>query len=121
MLTLEEKRARNRRYQNKWYAANPANRKKNTDRGLARKRKLREWFDSLKSRKRCSCGEDRLAALDFHHRDDESKIIEISNALKRGWSQERILAEIAKCDVLCANCHRVLHAKTRSSMVRASV
>jgi hypothetical protein len=29
----------------------------------------------------------------------------IAQAVNQGWSKERILEEIKKCDVLCANCH----------------
>ena len=58
------------------------------------------------------CGEKDPACLDFHHRDGkinkEGHIGEI-----RRFSIRRILAEIAKCDVLCANCHRKHHRDER--------
>ena len=44
------------------------------------------------------------AALDFDHvRGD--KFSDVSRMLTYSW--ERILSEIAKCDVVCANCHRL--------------
>jgi hypothetical protein len=49
--------------------------------------------------------------LEFHHREPKLKEIVVSKALDWGWSIERILNEIAKCDVLCANCHRKQHWK----------
>jgi len=57
------------------------------------------------------CGETFKPALDFHHRDPLSKLFEISNftrkdqAMRRRTMQE-LFDEIAKCDVLCATCHR---------------
>ena len=49
------------------------------------------------------CGEDDPAVLEFDHLAD--KAFDISHALPyRAWNA--ILAEIAKCDVVCANCHR---------------
>jgi hypothetical protein len=51
------------------------------------------------------CGEDDPAVLEFDHLDDQEKAFEIAAALPyRAWAS--ILAEIAKCDVVCANCHR---------------
>lgn len=43
--------------------------------------------------------------MDFDHRNKEEK--EFTIAHKRSYSKARILAEIAKCDVVCANCHRI--------------
>lgn len=43
---------------------------------------------------------------DFHHREPENKNFRISNAMSRTMSWERIIEEIDKCDLLCANCHR---------------
>ena len=34
----------------------------------------------------------------------------ISDAVRLAWSKKRILAEAAKCEVLCANCHAKHHA-----------
>jgi hypothetical protein len=47
--------------------------------------------------------------LDFHHRDEDFKEHKICDMVHRGFTLAKILAEIAKCDVLCANCHRRFH------------
>ena len=44
--------------------------------------------------------------MDFDHRPDEAKLFTISHG-KGQYGEEKILAEIAKCDVVCANCHRL--------------
>ncbi len=59
---------------------------------------------------KCSCGESHPAALQFHHRDPTTKLFTIGNAYSRYKSDEELENEIAKCDVLCGNCHRILHA-----------
>jgi hypothetical protein len=51
------------------------------------------------------CTEKELCALDFHHLGDKDMVI--SQML--GMKDERLMAEIAKCVVLCANCHRKHH------------
>jgi hypothetical protein len=49
------------------------------------------------------CGESDPVVLEFDHLAD--KKFDIGSALPyRPW--ESILAEIAKCDVVCRNCHR---------------
>ncbi len=52
------------------------------------------------------CGYDKHPAiLDFHHIDPNSKSFGISSGgFSRSW--ESIKNEIAKCVLLCANCHR---------------
>ena len=54
------------------------------------------------------CGERRSYVLDFHHRNTWNKEDVISHMIKSS-SAENLLTEIAKCDVLCANCHREFH------------
>ena len=50
------------------------------------------------------CGYDEWPeALDFDHREGEVKEFDISHASR---SRDAILNEMAKCDVVCANCHR---------------
>lgn len=51
------------------------------------------------------CGEKDLRVLCFHHRNPEEKVMNISVMQSKLYSMDRLLAEIAKCDVLCANCH----------------
>lgn len=56
-----------------------------------------------------SCGYDKcFEALDLHHRDPSKKDKNISSM--KLYSENKIRAEIEKCDLLCANCHRELHA-----------
>lgn len=55
------------------------------------------------------CGEKHPACLDLHHRDPSQKKERISKLAAENASMERIKAEMGKCDVLCANCHRKHH------------
>jgi len=48
--------------------------------------------------------------MDFHHRDPSTKSFSVSQT--RHYSLAVTLAEIEKCDLYCANCHRlVTHAE----------
>ena len=53
------------------------------------------------------------AALDFDHLPGCDKHATVARLARRG-SVERLLAEIAKCEVVCANCHRVRTATRRA-------
>jgi hypothetical protein len=46
---------------------------------------------------------------DFHHRDPSEKSFTIGEQM--GKSLTGLKLEADKCDLLCANCHRVLHSK----------
>lgn len=57
------------------------------------------------------CGEHDPVALEFDHRDPATKIDTVSHMVTKMRPLSDILAEIAKCDVRCANCHRKRTAK----------
>jgi hypothetical protein len=59
------------------------------------------------------CGESDPVVLEFDHRDPAAKSFSIGDALGKTWQWEKIAAEIAKCDVRCANCHRRRTARQR--------
>lgn len=80
--------------------------------GLRRRRKLNERLlaiQQLKAGQPCvGCGQSfPYYVMDFDHRDPNSKTFQISSALKSNVAWDRILGEIAKCDLRCANCHRL--------------
>lgn len=51
------------------------------------------------------CGEKDPVVLEFDHRDQATKVATVSK-LVLGGSWDRVVLEIEKCDVRCANCHR---------------
>lgn len=55
------------------------------------------------------CGEKDPMVLELDHQRD--KDMPVSTAVGRGWSKQRVINEIAKCVVRCANCHRRKTAK----------
>lgn len=75
-----------------------------------RRRTLRVKAIEYAGGKCMRCGYDRcMEALDFHHRDEQTKSFGISqNGLTRSW--DKIREEVDKCILVCANCHRELHA-----------
>ena len=70
---------------------------------------FKQWFLDLKKGKKCShCPENYPACLDYHHVDPKTKWKDGIHSAVRSWSKRRVLEEIAKCIILCANCHRKL-------------
>lgn len=49
--------------------------------------------------------------LEFDHLDPTTKLTEVVKLVEQQAAWERVEAEIAKCDVCCANCHRVRTAE----------
>jgi hypothetical protein len=43
--------------------------------------------------------------MDFDHRNSKEKVSKVSNLMRLG-SRQKLLTEIAKCDLVCSNCHR---------------
>lgn len=78
---------------------------------------MRMWFDRIKSSTPCiKCDTRHPAVITFHHRDPGTKISEVAEMVSSAprYSKEQILAEIAKCDALCSNCHLILHWEERN-------
>ena len=45
--------------------------------------------------------------MDFDHIDAAQKRHNISHLARSGAPRKKILEEIAKCEIVCANCHRI--------------
>ncbi len=65
----------------------------------------RRWLNKIKTSAGCLvCDMRDPSCLDFHHRDPSTKKFNVGHVGTRG--KKGLLKEIAKCDVICANCHR---------------
>lgn len=72
---------------------------------LRRKTRL-DLYHSLKNNPCTDCGNIyHLAAMEFDHTSDD-KIYNVGS-LFRDAKLDLLLTEIAKCELVCANCHRV--------------
>ena len=106
---METKLERKRRAWREWYHRNKTQANSDRSARLKKERKLkRKWLDGLKMESGCiRCGyRESPVALHFHHVDPETKRFNVSNVL-RGYCRASILAEIEKCEILCANCHAI--------------
>jgi hypothetical protein len=84
------------------------NKQKYKDKAKRHDKKMQEWWQEFKSKLKCvRCGFSHPAALDFHHLYGKDKAI--AQGRSEGWGKKRVLEEINKCEVLCSNCHRILH------------
>lgn len=90
-------------YQKKHYQNN---KKYYKDKARARDKKISDFISSLKKDKPCiDCGVVYPPyVMDFDHRED--KKYNISHMARLGLSEDAILLEISKCDLVCSNCHR---------------
>ena len=53
------------------------------------------------------CGFSDIRALDWHHLDPNEKVNSISEMVRDRVSMDKLQAELDKCELICANCHRI--------------
>jgi len=75
---------------------------------LRSKARLRAILREAKDQACADCGRRYPPyVLDFDHREGEEKLFNVSALNQHRWvSPATLRAEIAKCDLVCANCHR---------------
>ncbi len=75
----------------------------------AARRRKRAKLEALKQRPCADCdGTYSPRVMVFHHLDSSTKEMNVATAMHY-YSWKRIEAEIAKCVLLCANCHALRH------------
>jgi hypothetical protein len=83
---------------------------------IANKARKKSMDRILKEKKDVPCDDCGMRfpgeCMDFDHRDGVEKKFNISQA-SRKYGLDTILEEIAKCDVVCANCHRIRTKRRR--------
>ena len=77
-------------------------------RAALRNKKIQEILRVGKSKPCADCGcSYPYYVMDFDHREGETKLCNVSALNRhRRVSMQKLLEELAKCDVVCANCHR---------------
>jgi len=114
----DKKRAIDRRYrekhkkdireqQRRWRERNPEEHKR---RRKQHKIKRQLMLEEYQAERGCViCGNNDIRCLVFHHRNPDKKSFGISAAMAKGYGMNKIWKEIEKCDVVCRNCHAILH------------
>ena len=56
--------------------------------------------------------------LTFHHREPKKKKKEVQRIASMGLSLRRLKSEIENCDLLCEDCHRMVHLDRSNNLRR---
>jgi len=76
--------------------------------------RLKKFLDELRSKPCTDCGGTfPSVCMEFDHRDGRGSGLTVTTAA--GGSMATLLAEIERCDLVCANCHRIRTAAQRNS------
>ena len=89
-----------------------ANKQYYIDKARVRQRRViaenRAWLiNYLRAHPCLDCGVTDIRVLEFDHREQATKIADVASLARGGYSLERVKAEVDRCDVRCAICHRV--------------
>lgn len=95
-----------------WKEANPAKVKANKRLNLKRRTASKRLFvhNYLSSHSCTDCGESDPVVLEFDHVRGKKRF-RVSAMMVSWCSLDTLVAEISKCEVRCANCHRRKHSK----------
>lgn len=87
-------------------------------------KKCRRQFKIVYRKRRClaylgnkcsHCGRNDIDVLTFHHRDPKTKLYNIAEwvAGVRKCTWEEVTEELDKCEILCLNCHKLVHSERK--------
>lgn len=85
---------------------------------IANKRKTRNryWLINFLKDKQCEhCGTDDSRVLSFDHIDPNDKVSDIATMSRQGARLDDLRKEVAKCRVLCHNCHAIVSLEQQDS------
>jgi hypothetical protein len=78
------------------------------ERGKVRQAATLEFLRDLRRRPCADCGQTFAPwVMDFDHRDPKTKSFSLAAGKVLLKPRDILLAEIAKCDIVCANCHAI--------------
>jgi hypothetical protein len=84
----------------------------------SRKAAVAQWLRDYKKTLHCQrCDFADFRALTFHHKDRETKKFNVGDMIRCHCTFAAIRREIAKCTVLCFNCHQITHHEERAAGV----
>lgn len=109
----EWRRANKERVNEQQKAYRAANRHRARQWQNNRRNLRRAWLEEQKAAGCSRCPEKFPACLDFHHLDPATKRFMIGPSVLN-HTLEDLEAEMAKCIILCANCHRKEHARLKA-------
>jgi hypothetical protein len=98
-----------RAYHRLYYQRNKARYFAKNRRNKNRQRKrLRTILVEVKQQPCQDCGGSfHPWVMEFDHRDEKTKKAAVGNLVSKGCTDARLREEIDKCDLVCANCHRM--------------
>lgn len=83
------------------------------------KKEKRAWLVEEKKKMSCAdCGCNDHRVLQFHHPNDD-KEGNVGDMISR-YSLDNVKKEMAKCEILCANCHMIKHYEERNLTLSSS-
>ncbi|MCK4814713.1 hypothetical protein KA005_03000 [bacterium] len=102
--------------QRQWAAAN---RDKVNKSRKAHSRKNVEMVRNLKEAGYCMDCDNSFPypAMQYDHRPGTEKLGNVSTMVSSNVALEKVLAEIEKCDLVCANCHHIRTAKRKGYLL----
>lgn len=68
-----------------------------------------QLIESQRNKPCMDCGFYHPGCMQFHHRNPKEKSFKVTDTRYYHVSVDILLTEIAKCDVICANCHCIRH------------
>ena len=106
----------------RYYEANKEMLKKKAQvRNTITRKRNRQYIRDVKSQSHCvDCGEKNPIVLDFDHvRGDKTGAI--ADMVNQCYCIESLQIEIEKCEVRCANCHRIVtHARRAEKKIKSN-